>query len=341
MRDIDTTFKYVGLAAIALLVFGLAGWYVFIGRQTADVGDLSESRGFNVGVPSFTGSRGSTAENIALGFGASLIEAGVASSSGERPRPPRMWRVSSSPVAGAGFVQSGDANTLRFVERSTGHVFDADPRTGTVARRTNRLIPKVYDAAVGPGGAIVARSFSDEGVRATFVGSLGTTTVDGFTPLEGVDLGPQITDIAFTSSSSILFLTREKGGTQLIRSGLDGSKSTQVVSLFAGEFDMNLLPDGRVTLTEKPASGIAGNAYEVGKDGSLIALTRNTSGLTLLARASSSALFVGTDAENRLALSVRPSREAALTTLNLATIADKCAWVPGISLTAFCAVPQV
>lgn len=340
MRDTDTTFRFIGLTAIALLLFGLAGWYVFISRQATNVGDLSESRGFDVGVPSFTGSRGSTAENIALGFGADLRGAQTASSSEETPRPPRMWRVSSSPVAGAGFVVSGSSTLVRFVERSTGHVFDADPRTGTVVRRTNKLIPKVYDAAVGLGGAIAARSLSDEGVRATFVGVLGTTTVDGFTPLEGTNLGPEIEDIAFTGSSSILFLTRGEGGTQLIRAEINGSKPRQLVSLFAGNFDMNLLTDDRVTLVEKPATGIAGNGYEVGKDGLLIPLARNTSGLTLRARARSSALLLGSDAGNRLSLAVRPSSDTTPVTLELDTTADKCVWIPGIALAAFCAVPQ-
>lgn len=340
MRDIDTTFKYVGFAAIALLLFGLAGWYVFIARQAASVGDLSESRGFDVGVPSFTGSRGSTAENIALGFGADLLAAQAASSTEEDSRPPRMWRVNSSPIAGAGFVTIGSSTILRFVERSTGHVFDADPRTGTVIRRTNKLIPKVYDAAVGPGGAIAARSLSDEGVRATFVGSLATTTVDGFTPLEGVDLGAQIEDIAFTSSSSVLFLSRNTNGTQLVEARLDGSKPRQLVSLFAGYFDMNLLADERITLVERPASGIAGNAYEVGSDGALIPLARGTRGLTVLARTRSGALLIGSDNGNTLSLSVRSSREASPIALEQKTTADKCVWVPGISLTAFCAVPQ-
>lgn len=337
MKKHETTFMYIGFAAIGLLILGLAGWYFFISRQTADLETLRESRGFDIGVPSFAGSRGSTAENIEGGFGFAPSTESPAEE-GEEPRAPRFWRVSTSPVAGAGFVQVGPTQILRYVERSTGHIFDVDPLTGVVTRRTNRLIPKVYEALIGPNDTVVHHTITDAGERETFVGQLATTTVDGFTPLTGTDLGPAVRDIALTKSGILFLSETESGATQLIEAEIDGSKPVERRVLSAGDFRLESLSDGRAILTEHPASGIPGYSYEAGS--TLIPLARAIPGLTLAARASSTAVLIGRDDGSKLSLAVRPTKDASLVPLDLATIADKCVWMPGISLTAYCAVPR-
>jgi hypothetical protein len=330
----EMTFRYIGFAAIALLVIGLAGWYFFISRQTANLGEIGEARGFAVGVPSFTGSRGSTSENIASGFADAPPE-----EEAEPQRPPRLWRVSTSPVAGAGFVSVASTSVLRYVERSTGHVFDVDPMTGIVTRRTNRLIPKVYEASVGKGDTIVARTITDEGERETFVGSLGTTTEEGFTPLTGVDLGPSIRDIAFADDGVVFLAETAAGGAQLVRANIDGSEPSILRAFGAGDFNLSLLGDDRIILIEKPSSGMPGYAYAVGNG--LVSLARAVPGLTLAARTgSSTAVLIGADDGSDLSLSVRPTLDSASLTLDIDTVADKCVWMPGISFTAYCAVPE-
>ena len=65
---IPKIFTYIGIAAIVLLVIGLAGWYFFIARQTASIESAGYARGFSIGIPAFLGSRGSTAANVGDGF---------------------------------------------------------------------------------------------------------------------------------------------------------------------------------------------------------------------------------------------------------------------------------
>lgn len=337
MKKHESAFMYIGFAAIGLLLLGLAGWYFFLSRQTIDLETLKESRGFDIGVPSFGGTRGSTAENIEGGFGLPP-SAGPAETEGEAPKAPRFWRVSTSPVAGAGFVTIDSMPVLRYVERSTGHIFDVNPVTGAITRRTNRLIPKVYEALVGPKDAVIHRTIAADGTRETFVGQLATTTIDGFTPLTGTDLGPSVRDIAFTGSGILFLSETENGTTQLIEARIDGSEPVEKRLLSAGDFRLESLSDGRAILVERPASGIPGHAYEAGT--ALVPLARAVPGLTLAARASSTAVLIGTDDGSRLSLAVRPARDASLLALDLATVADKCVWMPGISLTAYCAVPH-
>lgn len=321
----EKLFTYIGAIATSLLLVGLAGWYFFISSKTNQIENTDIARGFAIGVPSFSGSRGSTSENIA--------------GSAEEPkpdevqRPPRLWRVSSSPVAGAGFTTEGK---LRYVERSTGYVFDANPETGEVTRRTNRLMPKVYEADVGKEHAVLLRSINEDNAVITFIGELGTSTTDGFVDLEGGTLDIPLSDITL-DDDSIVFLTDTGSKVHLIRAAYDGTDPEELLSLNVGSFLIHNNPN-RLILVERAASGVTGSAYEAGRN-NLTPLVRNVRGLTLRAHGSSTAILIGRE-ESTLMLSLRPSTDATSVELPIRTTADKCVFAPGVELIAYCAVPD-
>jgi hypothetical protein len=320
----EKMFTYLGAIATSLLLVGLAGWYFFISSQTGKIESADIARGFAIGVPSFSGARGSTSENIAA-----VAETPEPK---ESEKPPRLWRVSASPVAGANFTNEG---LLRYVERSTGYVFDANPETGEITRRTNRLMPNVYEAEVDTTRTVLARSINEENEIATFVGELGTTTTDGFVELEGGTLDIPLRDI--TLDDGIVLLTDTGAKIHLIRAAYDGTDPEELLSLNVGAFLIQSTPN-RLVLVERAASGIAGSAYEVAETG-LVPLARNIRGLTFLSHGSSSAALIGSEGET-LSLSLRPSDDATSVDLPIQTTADKCAFAPGTELVAFCAVPD-
>ncbi len=339
MPDRDATFRYIGITAIALLLFGLGGWYLFISRQTTGIQDTGAARGFDIGIPSFSGSRGSTSENIALGFAAA--SQADAAKAGNAKRPPRLWKVSTTPVAGAGFISTGSSTILRFIERSTGNVFDADPETSALVRRTKTLMPRTYEALVGGGESVILRSLDENDAVVTFAGRIGTTTTeDGSAPLVGKSLGTDLRDVEVSRVPDIVFLASVAGDAHLLRASLDGSTPKQLAAFSVDNFNVRLLSDDRITLAERAASAVPGNAYELGKDGSLSPIVRGVPGLTILPRASSTAVLIGSDSGQGIALSIRPSKDGTTLSLPLQTVADKCVWAPGAGLMAYCAVPQ-
>jgi hypothetical protein len=321
-------FTYIGVLSIILLVFGLAGWYFFLSRATTTLEEAALARGFNISVPSFLDSRGSTAANIETGF-VSDEEAPAGNAA-----PPRLWKVSASPVAGMDFV--GASSSVRFIERSTGQIFDADLTTGVVTRRTNTLTPKIYEAHVGGQGTIVKQTIEKD-VLITDVGVMATTTDEnGFSTLSEKNLGVKIRDIATSRlTGDILFLVEAVGETHLVRAKGDGSSPKQLLSLFVGGFDIHWLSD-RIILKERGGSGVPSNAYVAGD--SLIPLVRNVPGLTVLPRASSTTFLYGSDNGTSLTLFAQPALNVPATLLSIATIADKCVWADGPN--AYCAVPQ-
>jgi hypothetical protein len=347
----ERLFTYIGIAAIILLLFGLGGWYVFLRNETTSIEGAASARGFSVGIPAFLGSRGSTAQNQSgspeytgtnsalaqlLGVG-ELLEGATTETPevgvGETPatrRPPRFWRVTAAPVAGAAFT-TGTSSRLRYVERASGHVFDANPQTGDVGRLTNTLTPRVYEALVG--NDVVVERVLEDGVPTSLSGKIGTTT-GGLSELVLENLGTDIQDIAVTSSSDLILIARAGSESHLIRSAWDGSAPQQLLAIPGGDFRVQNAGDVTI-LVERTGSGIAGSAFQTSP--SLIPIIGNILGLALKAQAGSDAILFSSDDGAQLRLFARLGN-ASVVPIPLTTTAEKCVW--GSGTTAYCAAPR-
>jgi hypothetical protein len=327
-----TLFTYIGILAIVLLVIGLLGWYFFLRGQGSNIAALDAARGFSIAVPSFTGSRSSTSENIAQGSNELTLTAP------ESGKPPRLWRASLAPVAGAGFVGT---TTLRYMERSTGHIYDVDITTGNAARLTNMLLPKVYDAGILGDGTIVFRMLNELGESVTLTGVLGTTTDDGFLRFDTENLGTGVLSVAYSARPEMVLVAASSQGAEVVRAENDEAPE-RLLSLALRGLEPLLLNDGRVFLTERPASGLPGSSFEI-VSGALQPLMRAVPGLSILPRASSAAFLYSSDDAARVRLFLRPSADAATLELPLETTAKKCVWGARASTstaTVYCAASQ-
>ncbi len=265
-------------------------------------------------------------------------------------RTPRLWHVTKTPVAGFEFISGTPA--LYLAERATGYLFRADIASGEVRRRTNTLIPKIYEAFIGRDGAPIYRSLHETtGAIKTLTGALGTSTAPGLSSLTGADLRNNI--FAFDAnpeSRTIFYLVREgvdfSAYTQPWTAGRLG-RETKAFSSAIENWKLFALADGKLVISLKPHDGVPGYAYEVLPDGKLEPLIRAAPGLTVLPLARSRTLVFGTSVGGTLTLFAQTST----TTLQLPveTVADKCVWAPyspaaagraGTNLIVYCAVPS-
>lgn len=368
--DRERIFTSIGIAAITLLLFGLGGWYLFLRNEATSIESAADARGFSVGIPSFLGSRGSTAANTSRsgaaqeftgssggsafarflgigephegtkaesgGGGSENGTAGGGAAEGEQTgrRAPRFWRVTSAPVAGAAFV-AGSSTRLRYVERASGHVFDADPRTGDITRATNTLTPRVYEAFLGEGGVVVHRVIEDNR-PATLTGKIGTTSDAGLAELVTSNLGADIRDITTMPGSTDLIMVAVAGAeNHLIRSAWNGGAPQQLLVLPGGDFRVQTAGSS-IILTERAGSGVPGSSYRAAA--SLTPIVRNVPGLTLRAQADSENVLFSSDDGVHLRLFVKLPGAAAAE-MPLSTTAEKCVWAPRGQV-AYCAAPR-
>lgn len=325
-------FIYLSVIAIIAILGALTGWYFFLKGQLRATEGTDAARGFSVAAP-FSLPTGSTFENMLSSFTGQSAAAPTSLS--------RLWHVDKTPVAGFAFDGTDASTTLSLVERGNGYVFVADPGTQTIARVTNTLMPKTYEALFAQGGKVVERSLDSGGNITTFVGSIGTsTTMASTTALSGKYLEKNILSVLLQPITGELFLIEgAEMGFEGHRMQWDGKNPKTLFASGMGDWSGKWLSDGRLVIFTKPADGIQGFAYLLRNDGTMGTLVRALPGLTILPRASSSALIYGTSTGSSLSLFAKSSESAPALALPVRTIADKCVWAPGQDLIAYCAVP--
>ena len=267
-----------------------------------------------------------------------------------RPKTPRLWHVSKTPVAGSGFGMT-DSHILYYAERVGGYIFRTNTFTGEVLRLSNTLKPKSYEALFTRAGAVLLRSIDDKSdTIETFSGKIASSTSSSPGTLVGEKLESNIRDVVGDPDSGSIFYTMSQSGTPTIgiSSAWNGTKGKRIFTSPLGSWKPYMLSDGRFIIAQKPEDGVLGYAYDIQKDGSLTSLVRAIPGLTILPLANSPALLYGSSGSTGLQLYLQEIDGTAFT-LPLKTTADKCVWVPypakvakgapAPALTAYCAVP--
>jgi hypothetical protein len=344
---LSTSIRLILGCIIVLLLGGLAGWYFYLHwQETLQVSSgNNNAAGLNTPAASFNGSTGSTQTNQAI----STQAYGTTNNTSTGTSSP-LWEVDPAAVAGMGFVTTQTSEYLYYVERGNGYVFAAHPSDDISTRLTNTLMPKTYQALFAYDGSVIERSIDQSGNVTTFLGVIATSSRSASSTVSSVNTGPAtltglylpngIRTIALNRTSKALFyLTSDtKGGVNGTSVGWDGTKQKQIFYSVISSWHPNILDDGTIVLLESPADGIAGYAYTLSPTGTLTPLVRNVAGLTVLPKKSSPLLLYGSS--NGTTLSLYGVASSTPRSLSLATIADKCVWLPGSSEIVYCAVPN-
>ncbi len=261
------------------------------------------------------------------------------STTGTPEAAPRLWRISQTPAAGIGFV--GGSTSLYFAERATGNVLKADPQSATIARITNTLVPKTYEALFARDGSVILRSVSASGTLTTFAGfASSTSATSSTTALAGVNLPAGITYITVhPTNRTLLYIVADQTGAVGMQASWSDADRKQVFASRLSNWHVQLLADNRVILTQKPADNVNGFAYEI-KNGAFVPLKDNLPGLIVLARVQSPAQLFSTSQNGIVRLFAQVTASATAVELPIRTIAEKCVWAPGTNLIAYCAVPR-
>lgn len=330
---------YVLAALIVIVLGGLAGWYFFLHIPQATNTAADAARGLGASTPTFTGTGGSTQQNISVVVGGGAFTPAAVSSS-------PLWQVDKTPVAGMDFVHSATTTALQYVERANGYVFVINPASRASERLTETLMPKIYEALIGSGGHVIERSIDDSGAVTTFMGTIATiaSTSSASTTqnvLKGVYIGKDIRSIVINPADQSIFYLAPNGTGSVdgITAQWNGSKTKKLFSSTITHWTPLRLPDGRLIITESPADDLHGYSYNVASDGTMNLLVGNVAGLTILPHPSSKAFLYGSSAGGRLALFVQDVGSSAPVALTLQTVADKCVWLVSKSAVAYCAVP--
>ncbi len=257
-----------------------------------------------------------------------------------------LFKLSSTPVAGfIALTRASSTTVVRYVERGTGHIFDATlPTTAGSSfakkRVTNNTLPQIYEAYFQAGGnTVLFRSFDKEteviknmslsltAPKATSTDSLYTVTLaslrgDMDSPVvAGVNLFYVLRDSGTIGSSSL------QGDNQKTIWN-SGFKSWRIASLGS-----NLL------IFTKPSASIPGYAYNLSLTGTVTKLLGPLNGLVVTPNSSGTRLLYSYSASGTTKLFSEDLGKKLSTEIMPATIADKCVWSVKEGSAFFCGTP--
>lgn len=338
--------RYVLMGVVLLIVLALLWWFFFLRGAQEKIEATDAARGKTENTPAFRNAVGSTYENVAgnSGFGgiiASLPLLSDSSAGTSTAALPRLSQVTKTPVAGSAFVETrreGSTTTtiIRFVERGTGYILEANPATGALTRITNTLVPRIYEALVGKDGIVVLRSLDEGGQVVTAIGRATSTSSNGgeLSSLSMAPLPQNIRSIAIRPDNSLIYVVPTNEGAAVMRQE-EGKEATRIAALGVSEWQVRPFLDATL-LTQHPTSNAMNYVYVLEDEGVLRKIMPPARDLFVLPKENSSALLYSTG----FSLYGRIGATTSTVVLPVRTSAEKCVWAPGVALTAYCAVPQ-
>ncbi len=191
----------------------------------------------------------------------------------------RLRQLTTRPVAGAVAV----GNSIRFVERGTGHVYDIDTRGGAERIVSGTTQPRTLRATFSGKGDAVALTSEIDGVVETILGVLSEEASGGGLLLTA--LPADATEVGFSRDGSELyfFVPNARGGIGYAYN-LETTKTRELFSIPL--HDVRILWGDTTYLYTTPSGKTLGFVYKIGDDGILSYVTKGGRGLMAMRHAS-------------------------------------------------------
>jgi len=336
---------WVSIGLISIISSGLLAWYIVISRQQTSVEQLIRGRGFSEGVPTFREGTGSMRENFGSFFDAAVSVVTGSGGEGEATStPPKLRLISPIPNVGVDSFETASGTLIYFVERPSGNVFSVPVDGGKTSRLTNTLIPRVYEAFWTSEDSVILRNSGESGVSIqTLSANIGvaTSSESGVRELVGAYLDDNITAVAVRPNKeepSLFYLTSGSQGTFGIISNKDGSNPERVWSSAISGWRISWISDDIIIFMQKAASGVLGSSYALSIDsGDVSLIVGSKEGLVTVVHPTANAVIYSTSSGGDVSLFALI--DGITRELPLVTLAEKCVWLSGDDLKAYCAAP--
>lgn len=313
-----------------LILGGVAVWYFFFNGKDTLVGDAIRdvlpfgNGGGNVTTPADEDKP---------------IEIPVQNHTAE---PQKLFRLSETPIAGASSLIKNGVEVVRFADRATGHIYDANPRTLEKIKIANNTQPKIYAALFRKdGNGVIFRTLKNDGDETSnlsieLIPPKSTSTNALYTEVT-TQLRGDIDSLDVSDSGKLIY--SEKNEKKIILSDFNGNNKQ---TIFDSQFtDWILSWSGSVvTATTKATSAADGYSYSLSQTGQLTKLLGPENGLTAKRSFDSKNIIYSSSATG-------PIRSFARNLLNgngyeilPTTIPEKCSWGRKTLTIIICGTPN-
>src|SRR3989338_7724610 len=253
-----------------------------------------------------------------------------------------LFRISDTPIAGAVIFKRNGATIVRYVDRATGHIYDADLATLAKTKIANQTLPKIYEAHFRPdGNAVLVRSLKDDSdVVENLVLTLTppkSTSTDTLYSVSSAPVRGNINTIAVGSGNTLFYSLRDTSS--IVSATFSGAgDKTLLTSPFT---DWRLAAAGNSLIVyTKAGVNASGFAYKLGTpNGVLTKILGPLNGLVVIPNVSGNRVLYSYVENNETRLFAKNLTNNALSEILPTTIAEKCIWSIKQIDTVFCGAP--
>ncbi len=260
---------------------------------------------------------------------------------GELPGPERKEKdficLSQSPVSGAANTEN---NSVRYAEKSTGHIYDISPVGKDKNRKTNTTILKTFEVFWSSyADKMIIRYFDGNGDIKNFSAIVATSSATS--SLEAVFLPSDIIAIAVSPlDNSVFYLQKTDKANLGILTDFKNEKKTAIFSSSFGEFNINWPGQDIIAFFTKPSCHAEGYLYFLNiKTKEFRKIIGKIKGLLALVSPDAEKIIYSESPAKTLKTKVFNVKENEHLTLGLITLPDKCVWSKKNGNLAYCGAP--
>lgn len=224
---------------------------------------------------------------------------------------------------------------LRYVEKTSGHIYEMDLKNKTVSKVSNTTIPKIHEAFFDKSGkSVIYRYLSDDNTISSYLATMGATT--------GEFLPPNIIDLSVgPNKDKFFYLTKTAEGVVGSTRFFDQNIKDTFFNFPYTEWLSQFISDQKIYLTTKPSWATEGHFYSLNKESGVVSkIFGNIQGLTTLVDNSGNYVLYNSSTNKGPILNLFDIENNSSFALSAYGLPEKCVWGKK-SLGLYCAIPSV
>lgn len=259
---------------------------------------------------------------------------------------PKLRQLSTTPVAGFYASSTASSSIVRFMDRGTGHIFEATTLSADIKKISNTTLPKIYESYGNKNGtAFVLRYLkTDSDTITNFYAELrstGTSTIETPYELKGKYLSPDIQQIVVSPSGDRVFTWNIENGRGVgYVSSFNEATRVKVLDNPLTQVIVDWPEVNTATLATKATSFASGYIYTVNtQTGALKTVLGGIRGLTGKMSRDLSQVIYSSTSNGSLTTSLWNVKDSTSQPVIFKTLSDKCVWSTLRKNEVYCAVP--
>jgi len=318
--------------SLVVFLIILLSYYFLLKDNTAQTGE--ENGGFFSFFP-FGGGNDGTGENP--GTTEPTPEENIPIENYEQ----KLRLISREPVAGMGLVEAKAGTILRYIEKSTGHIYEVELFSPNRYRVSNATIPVVYNSLWSESNtSILATYLADDNTTVDIygltMGGVGTTTES---TVSAVKFPPGIAN-ASVFGNSVFYLQKTDSGSVGYTTNFESGGKKQVWNSPIKELESQYVSTRTVALTTKPDSSSTGFLYFVDtNNGGVRAILRNIFGLVTLVSPDANFVLYSENGNSTVSY-LYDIKNTFSKNVSPVTLPEKCVFSKKTTTLFYCGVPR-